>query len=116
MLTQAPGAVKQFFRVRRLGAGRRFFLSLPYGLLTDWPQTPAPTGFTELAPPRGGQSRGRCYTRPMRRASSLSSSHALPAPLPAERRDWATIKTLLPYLWAWKGRVIFALACLLLAK
>ncbi len=32
------------------------------------------------------------------------------------RNDWATLKTLLPYLWAWKWRVIFALACLILAK
>ncbi|MDO8347474.1 MAG: ABC transporter ATP-binding protein/permease [Rugosibacter sp.] len=41
---------------------------------------------------------------------------ALPAPAPSSRHDWHTIKTLLPYLWAWKGRVTFALACLLLAK
>ena len=32
------------------------------------------------------------------------------------RNDWATLKTLLPYLWAWKWRVVFALACLVLAK
>ena len=30
--------------------------------------------------------------------------------------DWATIRTLLPYLWEYKGRVIAALACLVLAK
>ncbi len=41
---------------------------------------------------------------------------ALPGPIPETRHDWHTIKTLLPYLWAWKGRVVFALACLLLAK
>jgi ABC-type transport system involved in Fe-S cluster assembly fused permease/ATPase subunit len=41
---------------------------------------------------------------------------ALPGPIPEERHDWQTIKTLLPYLWAWKGRVVFALTCLLLAK
>jgi ABC-type transport system involved in Fe-S cluster assembly fused permease/ATPase subunit len=41
---------------------------------------------------------------------------ALPGPIPDTRHDWQTIKTLLPYLWAWKGRVVFALACLLLAK
>jgi ABC-type multidrug transport system fused ATPase/permease subunit len=41
---------------------------------------------------------------------------ALPGPNPENRHDWQTIKTLLPYLWAWKGRVVFALACLLLAK
>jgi ATP-binding cassette subfamily B protein len=41
---------------------------------------------------------------------------ALPGPIPETRHDWQTIKTLLPYLWAWKGRVVFALCCLLLAK
>ena len=41
---------------------------------------------------------------------------ALPGPAPETRHDWQTVKTLLPYLWAWKGRVIFALVCLLLAK
>ena len=41
---------------------------------------------------------------------------ALPGPIPDNRHDWQTIRTLLPYLWAWKGRVVFALSCLLLAK
>ncbi|MBL8486438.1 MAG: metal ABC transporter permease, partial [Rhodocyclaceae bacterium] len=41
---------------------------------------------------------------------------ALPGPAPAERHDWETIRSLLPYLWAWKGRVILALACLVTAK
>ncbi|MBK9021617.1 MAG: ABC transporter ATP-binding protein/permease [Sulfuritalea sp.] len=41
---------------------------------------------------------------------------ALPGPIPETRHDWQTVKTLLPYLWAWKGRVVFALTCLLLAK
>lgn len=44
------------------------------------------------------------------------SSSALPAPEPAERRDWQTLKTLLPYLWAYKWRVLFALSCLIAAK
>ncbi|WP_227815684.1 ABCB family ABC transporter ATP-binding protein/permease [Nitrogeniibacter aestuarii] len=43
-------------------------------------------------------------------------SGALPAPDPTERHDWHTLKTLIPYLWSYKGRVIFALSCLLLAK
>ncbi len=30
--------------------------------------------------------------------------------------DWATIRTLLPYLWEYKGRVVAAIACLVLAK
>ncbi len=32
------------------------------------------------------------------------------------RNDWATLKTLFPYLWAWKWRVLLALLCLVLAK
>ncbi|HCY63063.1 MAG TPA: metal ABC transporter permease [Oxalobacteraceae bacterium] len=46
-------------------------------------------------------------------------SHSEPAPamLPGQqRKDWATIKTLLPYLWAYKGRVLLALAFLVGAK
>jgi ATP-binding cassette subfamily B protein len=41
-----------------------------------------------------------------------------PSPTPAsgERHDWQTIKKLLPYLWAWKWRVMFALGCLISAK
>jgi ATP-binding cassette subfamily B protein len=34
----------------------------------------------------------------------------------AERDDWKTLRTLLPYLWTYKGRVLFALACLVAAK
>jgi ATP-binding cassette subfamily B protein len=49
----------------------------------------------------------------MRRAPNAM---ALPGPIPDSRHDWQTIRTLLPYLWAWKGRVVFALSCLLLAK
>lgn len=41
---------------------------------------------------------------------------ALPAPDPSERHDWQTLKALIPYLWSYRGRVIFALGCLLLAK
>jgi ATP-binding cassette subfamily B protein len=41
-------------------------------------------------------------------------SEALPS---RERRnDWQALRALLPYLWAHKGRVIFALACLVAAK
>ncbi len=32
------------------------------------------------------------------------------------RNDWATLKTLFPYLWEWKWRVLLALSCLVLAK
>ena len=46
------------------------------------------------------------------------SQHAatLPGPAAKDRHDWQTVKTLIPYLWAWKGRVIFALVCLIGAK
>ncbi|RMD00688.1 ABC transporter ATP-binding protein/permease [Aquitalea palustris] len=37
-------------------------------------------------------------------------------PAPGNRNDWQTLKTLLPYLWAFKGRVVLALACMILAK
>ncbi len=49
--------------------------------------------------------------------------HAPSLPLPAEadvartrRGDWQTIRTLLPYLWGYRGRIGAALACLVLAK
>ena len=41
---------------------------------------------------------------------------------PAEGReagpksDWRTLRKLVPYVWAWKGRVLVALACLVAAK
>jgi ATP-binding cassette subfamily B protein len=41
---------------------------------------------------------------------------ALPGPPPAERHDWRTLKTLFPYLWQWRGRILLALACLIGAK
>lgn len=45
-----------------------------------------------------------------------SSATALPGPEPTERHDWQTLKSLFPFIWAYKGRVIFALGCLLAAK
>ncbi|MCB1905982.1 MAG: ABC transporter ATP-binding protein/permease [Rhodocyclaceae bacterium] len=48
----------------------------------------------------------------MRRASAT----ALPGPEPTERHDWQTLRELLPYLWAYKYRVLIALGCLLAAK
>ncbi len=41
---------------------------------------------------------------------------ALPGPEPTERHDWQTLRELLPYLWAYKVRVLIALGCLLAAK
>ncbi|MBS0323612.1 MAG: ABC transporter ATP-binding protein/permease, partial [Proteobacteria bacterium] len=40
----------------------------------------------------------------------------LPTQVPKNRHDWQTVRTLLPYLWTWKGRVILALICLISAK
>jgi ATP-binding cassette subfamily B protein len=49
----------------------------------------------------------------MRRASSLP----LPAPPDrAVRGDWQTVRTLLPYVLAYRGRVLLALGCLIAAK
>ncbi|HRD33682.1 MAG TPA: ABC transporter ATP-binding protein/permease [Rhodocyclaceae bacterium] len=48
----------------------------------------------------------------MRRAPTA----ALPGPDPRERRDWQTLTSLFPYIWAYKGRVLLALACLIAAK
>jgi ATP-binding cassette subfamily B protein len=49
--------------------------------------------------------------------------HGPQLPLPAEsnvprtrRGDWQTIRTLLPYLWGYRGRIFAAIACLVLAK
>jgi len=35
---------------------------------------------------------------------------------PDNRNDWATLKTLIPYLWTYKWRVLVALSCLICAK
>ena len=45
-----------------------------------------------------------------------SFSQSNPPANQSTRNDWATLKTLLPYLWEWKWRVIFAMACLVMAK
>jgi ATP-binding cassette subfamily B protein len=37
-------------------------------------------------------------------------------PAPNNRNDWKTIRTLLPYLWEFKGRVVLAILLLLAAK
>ncbi|MFI4981335.1 MAG: ABC transporter transmembrane domain-containing protein, partial [Nevskiales bacterium] len=43
-------------------------------------------------------------------------SSTQPGPPLAETHAWQTIKSLLPYLLAWKGRVAFAMVCLIGAK
>lgn len=45
-----------------------------------------------------------------------SSTVPLPAPPGAARGDWHTIRTLLPYLWAYRWRVGLALALMVAAK
>lgn len=48
--------------------------------------------------------------------------HSTTSPLPANaganapRNDWQTVKTLIPYLWVYKWRVLLALLCLVAAK
>ena len=47
------------------------------------------------------------------------STLPLPAPISGSRsrsRDWETIRTLIPYLWEYKGRVALAMMCLIAAK
>ena len=39
---------------------------------------------------------------------------ALPAPASGERHDWQTLKSLLPFIWTYKGRVLFALGLIAL--
>jgi ATP-binding cassette subfamily B protein len=40
----------------------------------------------------------------------------LPPEPGAARNEWKALATLLPYLWRYKGRVLFAIACLIAAK
>ena len=51
-----------------------------------------------------------------RRTESSSPSSISPSDTSKKSNDWATIQTLLPYLWAYKGRVCIALVCLIAAK
>ena len=37
-------------------------------------------------------------------------------PASGRRNDWETLRALLPYLWTYRGRVVFALTCLVAAK
>ena len=45
-----------------------------------------------------------------------SFEHEPAAPATGHRSDWQTLRTLFPYLWRYKGRVILALSFLILAK
>jgi ABC-type transport system involved in Fe-S cluster assembly fused permease/ATPase subunit len=37
-------------------------------------------------------------------------------PVHQDRRDWHNLRAMLPYLWEFRGRALFAMACLVLAK
>ena len=53
----------------------------------------------------------------MRRHAASTLPLPAPATTPRSRsRDWATIGTLIPYLWEYRGRVVLALTCLVAAK
>src|SRR5436190_12453050 len=55
---------------------------------------------------------------PMRPAalSTPPPAAASPREAPAPKSDWRTLAKLLPYVWAWRWRVLVALACLVAAK
>lgn len=45
------------------------------------------------------------------------SGHVKYAEMPnAQSNDWANVKSLMPYIWEYKGRVLLAMLCLVLAK
>jgi len=45
------------------------------------------------------------------------SGHIKYAEMPnAQSNDWANVKSLMPYIWEYKGRVLLAMLCLVLAK
>ncbi len=53
----------------------------------------------------------------MRGVRSARGTEPSAAPAPGEPRgDWGTLRALLPYLWRYRRRVLFAIACLLGAK
>jgi len=53
----------------------------------------------------------------MRGVRALAGHHRGPMAEPGQpRRDLQTLRSLLPYLWAYRGRVVLAVACLVLGK
>jgi ATP-binding cassette subfamily B protein len=52
----------------------------------------------------------------MRRTSSPPPAPPPAGPRPAARSDWQTLASLLPYLWAYRWRVLMAIGCLVAAK
>ena len=54
--------------------------------------------------------------RPAALSTPPPSAAASPRDGPAPKSDWRTLAKLLPYVWAWRWRVLVALACLVAAK
>jgi ATP-binding cassette subfamily B protein len=54
--------------------------------------------------------------RGARGLQAVGHSPSAPAAQGERRGDWQTLATLLPYLWEYKGRVLFAIVCLVAAK
>jgi ATP-binding cassette subfamily B protein len=52
----------------------------------------------------------------MRRTAALPTTDADAAPRAARRSDWTTLKSLFPYLWHYRARVLIALGFMLAAK
>ncbi|MFN9140544.1 MAG: ABCB family ABC transporter ATP-binding protein/permease [Betaproteobacteria bacterium] len=52
----------------------------------------------------------------MRGMKAVGHSPSPPPAAGAARADWNVLATLLPYLWEYKGRVLFAIVCLVAAK
>jgi len=46
----------------------------------------------------------------------MAGHHLYTAAPSANRKDWRNVHSLLPYLWEYRGRVLLALSCLVLAK
>ena len=46
----------------------------------------------------------------------MSVHHRHTAAPNEDRNDWSNIRALIPYLWEYRGRVLFALSSLVLAK
>ncbi len=45
-----------------------------------------------------------------------SQTPSVPRSAGEPREDWRALRTLIPYVWAYRGRVLFAVACLIAAK
>ena len=48
--------------------------------------------------------------------SAVGRAPSVPLQAGEQRNDWKALRALIPYLWAYRGRVLFAIACLIAAK